>query len=91
MNEGIQPPPKRKNAKQWKPIFMPKQFVSEHEDLEVDNYKLSENMLKKYAIQISEIRKTIRENALRLDGKSPEMVQDKQHQTTRLAKKMSRW
>ena len=91
VNDGIEPPIKRKNAKQWNAIFWPKQFVTDNEDLELDNYRLSEKKLRKYGELVSASRKSLRESALTLTGKSILSIHEKVNQTTRLAKKMSRW
>ena len=61
VNEGIEPPKKRKNAKEWHPVFMPKMFASEMESMDLEAYALSSNNLKKYSEIVSSIRKIIRE------------------------------
>ena len=79
VNDGIEPPKKRKNAKQWAPIFMPKQFVIENEDIETDKFSLSNSSLKKQGVVISSLRKQIREQALVMDGKSLLSIQEKEY------------
>ena len=40
VNEGVEPPKRRKNAKQWQPIFMSKAFVEDHQTDAVEDYRL---------------------------------------------------
>jgi hypothetical protein len=58
---------------------MPKAFVLENDCLDLDEFKLTENKLRKYGELVSKIRKVVREKALEMDGKSLENIHEKQN------------
>ena len=72
VNEGRQSKPS-KQAKLLQSYFDPKIYVQQHQPLEVQNYKLSEEELYKYAVMSNEIRMKILLKAKEEDDKLTEV------------------
>ena len=51
----------------WEPIFDPKQFADENDELKMEDYKLKSSLLEQYAIQVTEIRSSIKAKADAMD------------------------
>ena len=51
----------------WKPIFDPKQFADENDELKIEDYKLKSSLLESYAIQVTELRSSIKAKADSMD------------------------
>ena len=47
----------------WRPIFDPKLFADENDELKIEDYKLKSSLLEQYAIQVTELRSSIKAKA----------------------------
>ena len=88
VNEGVEPPAKRKNAKKWEPVFMPKTFIENCKDFDIKKFKMDAEKMKQYGVLISKLRECIRNNALSLCQSNKDDLNETELQTSRLAQKM---
>ena len=59
-----------KSQKKWKALFWPDDYLEEDHDMTLANNALSEDQLKKYATNVTKVRKLFRDRALSVVGKS---------------------
>ena len=52
--------------KEWRPIFFPKEYVKEHEEITTDGFKLQQRKLERIGGKVTQTQKEIREKAERL-------------------------
>jgi hypothetical protein len=60
------PRPQRSSAEPWAALFLPKQYAKEHTGLTLKDYQLDEKRLRTLGVEVSKIRKALREKALRV-------------------------
>jgi hypothetical protein len=53
----------RPSSKKWSPLFYPKAFAQEHDDITVERFKLTDRQLTKYGTEVTKIRRDIKEEA----------------------------
>ena len=61
---GEQRVPNARRDKQWAPLFCPRQFAAENENMDMDQFKLSDAQLKNYAIAIVSLRRKFEKEAM---------------------------
>ena len=53
----------RPSKLQWTPIFYPRKFVSEHQDITTERFKLTDRQLTRIGEDATKVRKRIQEDA----------------------------
>ena len=72
-------PPQKPPKTPWKLLFDPELLLEEHEELNVEDFSLSEHQLRKFGMTCSKIRSNIRERAALTRELEEDDVSDKEH------------
>ena len=83
-----QPRPRR--AEEWAPLFLPTLYAKDHQDINLEDYRLRERRLRTLGEEISKYRKMLRESALAKDKEASLGQQEDLHQVSRLARRIRR-
>ena len=73
----------------WEPIFDPKQFAEENDELMIEDYRLKSSLLEQYAIQVTELRSSIKAKADAMDVSHADLSINEYLQRTRKGMKHS--
>ena len=88
INTGYDKTRKRRGEPNWEVHFHPKEMLEKHPDPNLEQWRLKEDRLKNYAIQITNIRKWIVERAKALDHLKEVSIDTQVNILSKLGKKL---
>ena len=87
---AIPRPPRPRRAEDWTPLFLPITYAKEHEDINLEDYRIGERRLRTLGEEISKHRKRLRDQAIAFDKDHAIQLDKDVHEVSSLAKRIRR-
>ena len=89
--DGIELGQRDAGQQPWAPLFSPRGFAEQYPDATLDQYRFTPERLRQYGVQVSQMRRRLRDLACHCDDKLQANMPEEIAFVSNIAKKMQRW